>query len=478
MTRPAFRPAFYPAFRPAFNKLKSISAAVRSVYNFDGIDDRGILEFKAINMDGDNTLEFWSPPDFTLNGAIISQNISTAGNLREFQFGIDAGGVMYVGFGGTYTTVFTVAQGLKTSTKYGVTLLGTTCSIYEGGLDGPFIRSQTFFKGTAREPAARTLIHSRGNGAGSFGQFSKGIQRDIKINGVLWPIADRNQSIQLPLPTGLGDELWLARNMSGANNAVVTTIVTNAEWDVTRTGAADLADGARSGNFSMPVGVPHIFEVESDGPVNLVVYTSGFTLIAIQRLSNRIVFTPTTTQTLLYVCPANANQTVRIKKPSVKSLLTINTTEVVSNGNFSNGITGWNTIAGGSIGVNSGQVTLTTAAGQPSRFEQQLTLEQGNYYIAEVDLISLNTVTGLRLLISRSTAGNFALIGDVNRATPGKATVIFFATAPDAIIQVRGDGVNAGTLVADNVSLKKINNICNPLTLVNTTPDRWQEVPL
>jgi len=52
MTRPAFRPAFYPAFRPAFNKLKSIVAAVRWVYDFDGIDDRGAFAYRAINIDG------------------------------------------------------------------------------------------------------------------------------------------------------------------------------------------------------------------------------------------------------------------------------------------------------------------------------------------------------------------------------------------------------------------------------------------
>jgi hypothetical protein len=103
--------------------------------------------------------------------------------------------------------LFTNAQGFKPATRYGITLIGTEAKIYEGGLSGTLVRTTTFTRGTAREPTAPTLIGCRGNGVGAFTGFFNGLQYDIKINGTLWEMGDRNQLIQLPSPSGLGSEL-------------------------------------------------------------------------------------------------------------------------------------------------------------------------------------------------------------------------------------------------------------------------------
>jgi hypothetical protein len=79
--------------------------------------------------------------------------------------------------------------------------------VFEGGLSGTLVRTATFARGAAREPTAQTLIGCRGNGAGVFANFFQGPQYDIRINGTLWEMGDRDQAIQLPTPTGLGAEL-------------------------------------------------------------------------------------------------------------------------------------------------------------------------------------------------------------------------------------------------------------------------------
>jgi hypothetical protein len=203
-------------FRPMFNKImvgfnsiysSSNQGNKRWVYNFDGIDDRGVLATRAINIEGDNTFEFWTPIALTPNVGIISQNIVSAFTSREFELGFSASGALQVVFGGVNTAIYSVLLGMKPATRYGLTLIGTTAQVFEGGLSGTLVRTTAFTRGTAREPTAPTLIGCRGNGSGAFASFFSGLQYDIKINGTLWPISDRNQSIQLPSPSGLGAEL-------------------------------------------------------------------------------------------------------------------------------------------------------------------------------------------------------------------------------------------------------------------------------
>jgi hypothetical protein len=180
----------------------SVVDRVCYAYKFDGIDDRGVLANRAINIEGDNTFEFWTSSNLAVAQAIIAQNIMRALASREFELWHSSGSGMRIVFGGAETALFTSEQGLKAATRYGLTLTGTTAQIYEGGLNGTLVRTTTFIRGTAREPTAQTLIGCRGNNSGLFTGFFQGRQYDIRINGVLWEMGDRDQVIQPSTPAG------------------------------------------------------------------------------------------------------------------------------------------------------------------------------------------------------------------------------------------------------------------------------------
>jgi hypothetical protein len=184
--------------------MRSVLGGARQcfAYNFDGIDDRGVLANRAINIEGDNTFEFWSPAVLNPNSVILSQNLLSVSASWEFVLQISATSALQVAFGGVFSTIFTTAQGFKPATRYGLTLIGTTAQVFEGGLSGTLVRTATFTRGTAREPAAQTLIGCRGNGAGVFVNFFQGLQYDIRINGVLWEMGNRNEAIQPSTPAG------------------------------------------------------------------------------------------------------------------------------------------------------------------------------------------------------------------------------------------------------------------------------------
>jgi len=184
------------------NRGISVSERQCWAYNFDGIDDRGVLTNRAINIEGDNSLEFYTPTALTPNVGIISQNIASALASREFELGLSGSSALQLIYGGSNSTLFSSALGMKAATRYGLTLIGTEAKIYEGGLGGTLVRTTTFTRGAAREPTAPTLIGCRGNGAGAYGGFFSGLQYDIKINGTLWEMGDRAQAVQPSLPAG------------------------------------------------------------------------------------------------------------------------------------------------------------------------------------------------------------------------------------------------------------------------------------
>ncbi len=175
--------------------------------NLDGVDDYAVLTNRAINVDGDNSFEFWSPDSTAVAATVVAQNISSTSASREFQLyaNPDATSLLVI-WGGSSTTILSAAQGYEPNRKFFVSFVGNNYSIAKN-TETNIIRTGAFTRGAAREPTAQTVVGARGNGAGLFSSFSKGIQRDIKINGVLWQMVDRNQAIQLPTPTGLGAEL-------------------------------------------------------------------------------------------------------------------------------------------------------------------------------------------------------------------------------------------------------------------------------
>ena len=201
LTRPVTRPVVRGVCRNIAASTK------RWALNFDGVGVRGQLANRAINPDGDNTFVFWSPDASAMSQVVISQNISNIISEREFQLYDNASGSLEIIFGGQVTTFCSRAQGYEPNKKYWLKLVGSTFSLAKDN-ELNVIRSGTLVKGAAREPLSLTVIGARTAGAvGTYSIFSKGIQRDIKINGKLYPMRDYNQAIQLPLPTGLGAEL-------------------------------------------------------------------------------------------------------------------------------------------------------------------------------------------------------------------------------------------------------------------------------
>ena len=195
MLRPVMRPVMRPVIRSVLGGARQCFA-----YNFDGIDDRGVLATRAINIEGDNTFEFWSPN--TLNGVarvIIAQNVT---GTAEFILQVSTSNIMQLNFGNAFTNLLTIAQGFKPATRYGLTLVGTTAQIFEGGLGGALVNTTAFTRGTVREPTAPTIIGARQSGVGNFVAFFQGLQYDIRINGVLWEMGNRNEAIQPSTPAG------------------------------------------------------------------------------------------------------------------------------------------------------------------------------------------------------------------------------------------------------------------------------------
>lgn len=192
--------------------IDAISVTTRWAYNFDGVDDRAVLARRVVNIDGANTFEFWTPPLLTPGQTIIAQNITSTGALMEFRLFIGGSGTLEVTFGGSITAIATVVQGLTPATRYGLSFVGSNFDLRTGHLGGQILRSGTFTTGEAREPSAPTIISARQNGVGSFTQFFQGPQYDIKINGVLWPMADRNQANQTSIPAG--DDMTLVNTTS------------------------------------------------------------------------------------------------------------------------------------------------------------------------------------------------------------------------------------------------------------------------
>lgn len=201
------RDAVYNAVRQPIGGIGGL--AQRFAYNMDGIDDRFVLTNRAINVDGDNTFEFWSPDNRPgIAQMIISQNVSETSTNREFNLFASAAYALQIIYGGTQSTLCLALEGFEANKKYWLSLTGTNYSLSKDSQNN-VIKSGSFVRGAAREPAAPTIIGARGAGAGLYTTYFQGIQRDIKINGVLWKMDQRNQAVQTSIPAG--------NNMTGTN---------------------------------------------------------------------------------------------------------------------------------------------------------------------------------------------------------------------------------------------------------------------
>lgn len=230
-------------------------ARMRWALNFDGVGVRGQLANRTINPDGDIDIEWFQRSNSS--GNIVSQCDSTTTGQREFLLRWNTGKLDFQ-IGGSaivdITQNINIARGL-----WRVSYSGTTVNVY---LNGALVHSSpNKTRGIGREPSAPTRIGVRNNGS-TFVEFFQGLLFNVKINGTLWPMADRNQSIQLPEPSGLGAELITQSVLENpATKGTQWTYLGDGRWQYVGDGSLNVLEPIALG--SQPASGFLQFEVES-----------------------------------------------------------------------------------------------------------------------------------------------------------------------------------------------------------------------
>ena len=198
LTRPVTRPVVRSVCR------NITDSSLRWAYRFDGVDDYGVLANRAINPDGDIDIEFQTGPIVPAAGGteytVLSQCLTSTFASKEFNLYFNSAvGALQMQVGGAYSTS-SASVVLSPNTHYRALLQGTSLKFFR---NGQLFFSTSFTRGAAREPTAQTVIGANTHGAPTtFRASAKGIFYNIKINGTLWPIAERNQTIQPSIPAG------------------------------------------------------------------------------------------------------------------------------------------------------------------------------------------------------------------------------------------------------------------------------------
>ena len=309
LTRPVTRPVVRGVCRNITGSTQ------RWALNFDGVGVSGKLANRVINPDGDIDIEWvaGSSINFSTSRTIISQTLTTNANAQEFFIFVSTGAGIIVRLGGA--TVGIIGVRYSANTKYRFLLQGTIIKFWVNDL---LVTEQNFTRGTVREPTAVTII---GAAVSSFFYF--GALYNVKINGTLWPIADRNQSIQLPEPSGLGAELF-----SGNTDQI------QAGW-VYSSGvltATNVPAYQPSTSFVIPaltVGVQYLVEYVASGQIGSIMAQlfGGANLNLATTSSNglqRIIFTATGSHVRLGFQATVDNTSTSLSSISLKSATDVN----------------------------------------------------------------------------------------------------------------------------------------------------------
>lgn len=185
-----------------FIARRILPSSTRFVLLFDGLTTYGVLANAAELQDGKSIkITYKSGSSLMTNMCLFGNNGASAFHSR---IRIDADGSLRVRPTTANTDVITLPAGTiqpNSLYKFELQKSGTNYTLL---INGTVAGSGTL-SGTA---ATVNLVGATATaGAGVPGGFAFGQLYDFEINGVLWPIADRNQSIQLPEPNGLGAEL-------------------------------------------------------------------------------------------------------------------------------------------------------------------------------------------------------------------------------------------------------------------------------
>lgn len=129
--------------------------------------------------------------------------------------------------------------------------------------------------------------------------------------------------------------------------------------------------------------------------------------------------------------------------------------ETVTNGTFDTDITGW-TEDNATTSVSSGQVTITNTNGAGHIFQGVPTVT-GALYRFTVQIVSVSATYALWI---GSGAGDINakrnIVNSDNQTATGVITHTFTATGATTYVSIVGRGAPPTTVVADNVSIKRI----------------------
>ena len=140
--------------------------------------------------------------------------------------------------------------------------------------------------------------------------------------------------------------------------------------------------------------------------------------------------------------------TVTITKPS--------NAELVTNGDFSNGTTGW-TASGATLSVSNGQLTVADNGGYTKAYQGVTTVVNQTYQLSvnQVSVTGQSSVIGLSSVVpTGNTWGNMQSFSKASADLPYTQTYTFKATGTTTYISIGSEGTNSA--VFDNVSLKEV----------------------
>lgn len=474
---PIQRPLSSPLASAVNFPLGRLTQFLRWALGFDGVDDRGQLQFRAINPDGDIDVEWYQEfqeANNAANGVIVAQCGTGTNSAQEFRLTyLSAGRTLELIVGGAQTTAF--AEAPKRG-KYRITLAGSQLTVW---LDGSIVRSTTFKRGAAREPSAPLWVGARQPSLNLF----PGILRDLRINGVLYPMGDRNQAIQLPSPSGLGAELITQTVLENpAFKGSQWTYLGDGRWQYLGDGLGELVFIS---NSNLPEAGFIEFEVESYQHVS---GTNGLRIshTITNFFGDRLVYGVGKFRAFYTVKPASISFTRNnpgteinciIKNISFRPLWVASATELLANGAFNTDTAGWSAI-NSTVAWSSGTLRVEVAAGVTGGATQNLPmLTAGKYYLLTATVAEVGPSATASVVALRQAAGSFAVLNSASVTAAGTVSFVFMATASDAQISLRSANASAATYCRfDNVSVRELTSLCNPLTLINTVSTGWQEI--
>ena len=132
-------------------------------------------------------------------------------------------------------------------------------------------------------------------------------------------------------------------------------------------------------------------------------------------------------------------------------------TERVENGDFSDGTTGWVGNPDTTLSVSNGQLDIQSASGsgEYGAAFSEVNFTSGKYYLIQLDVISCDVPTQIRIGGSASAVNYSSNIWDSGEIGIGSHSILWLAPSDYTYLSIGGRN-DVTTLVIDNVSVKEI----------------------